>query len=195
MDPVPVPPINDRLTAIEARLALLENRPSRLAAALRKAGAWTRANAGTLFSLSGWFLAGVLLVQGAQGCQRPSPDVDPAPTPAPLPVGGLRVLMVYESSEMHKYLPGQLEAMDAKPVRDYLDSHCAKGPDGKTPEFRKLDPNVDAAPAEKHWRDWLARPRASLPWIVLSNGKLAYEGPGPNGVEAMLSLLKQFGGN
>jgi hypothetical protein len=79
-------------------------------------------------------------------------------------------------------------------VRDYLRGKCVVGADGKTSEFRIWDKDVDAAADAKHWQDALKRPRASTPWLIVSDGKSGYEGPLPANVDETLALLKKFGG-
>ena len=86
------------------------------------------------------------LIQSNVGPRPPPDPIDPPPDPVPVstnPFGdlpGLRVLMVYESSAP---LPlGQGPVLTGKAVRDYLETHCAVGADGKTREYRIWDKDV-----------------------------------------------------
>lgn len=125
----------------------------------------------------------------------PNPPQPPGPTPpAPIPGDGLRVLIVYESADLSKLPPAQLNVLYAKSVRDYLDSHCVKGPDGKTPEYRIWDQNVPTANEAKTWQDAMKRSRSGLPWLIVSNGKTGFEGPLPPNTDAMLRTLQTYGG-
>jgi hypothetical protein len=127
-----------------------------------------------------------------------APDPGPTPTPPgptpppPIPGDGLKVLIVTESGD--KLTSAQQGIIFGEKVRGYLREKAAKGPDGKTPEFRVFDKDVDASAEAKHWQDALRRPRTTLPWIIISNGSHGYEGPLPGHVEEMMLLLRKFGG-
>lgn len=122
----------------------------------------------------------------------PKPD-DPQPPPkpdqvAPIPVPGFRVLVVYDSKL------GVPQQTTAKAVRDYAAAHCIKGPDNKTAEYRVLDAETDVSNMTDLWKTAMTRNRASLPWIVVSNGKQGFEGPLPPTTDDTLKLLKKYGG-
>lgn len=125
----------------------------------------------------------------------PDPPVPPTPPPGPVPIPGegLRVLMLYESTDIPKLAESQRSVLFSKKVRDYLNAKCPPGPDGKTKEWRVWDKDSDATGEAKIWQDALARPAKSMPWVVISNGKTGYEGPMPTTVEGMLALLKKYG--
>jgi hypothetical protein len=119
----------------------------------------------------------------------------PGPGPAPIPGDGLRVLIVYESADLSKLKPDQLNVLYSQSVRSYLDTHCAKGgKDGKTPEWRMWDQNVPTGAEAKIWQDAMARKRDKLPWLIVSTGKAGYEGPLPPNTDAMLRTLQTYGG-
>jgi hypothetical protein len=125
----------------------------------------------------------------------PTPPVPPVPpNPAPIPVAGFRVLMIEESADRAKIPPAQLAAMFDARTRTYLNSKCVTGPDGRTREWRLWDQNSDASNESKLWRDAFARPRQSLPWIIISDGMRGFEGPLPVNTDELLKLLKQYGG-
>jgi len=122
---------------------------------------------------------------------NPLPNPTPTPTPlnpAPIPYPGFRVLMTYDSAL------GVPESMTAKVVRDYLNTHCVKGPNNKTMEYRVWDVNVDTTETIPMWQDAMNRPKPTQPWIIISDGKTGYEGPAPKTTTEMLSLLKKYGG-
>lgn len=128
----------------------------------------------------------------------PGPDPGPGPGPnppgpVPIPAAGLRVLVVYDAAELSKLTAGQQSAIYAKSVRDYLNSKCVVGDDGKTKEWRMWDKGVDATSESKVWQEALKRSRTSVPWVVISNGKTGYEGPLPDSADKMLELLKKYG--
>lgn len=85
----------------------------------------------------------------------PSP-VDP-PAPTPVPTGPLRVLVLYESEDLPRMKPGQLDALYSRKVRDALDDACAA--DGPVKAWRVWDRDTDASAASKEWQAALARAR------------------------------------
>jgi hypothetical protein len=130
------------------------------------------------------------------------PGPGPGPGPGPDPFGGgttaapaFRCLIVYESADLSKLPPAQLTAITSAAVRDYLNAHCVAGPDGKTKEWRVWDQNVNTANESPMWQKVMARSRASVPWIVIGNGTSGYEGPLPQTTDAVLALLRKYGGN
>lgn len=133
----------------------------------------------------------------------PTP-VPPGPTPpTPVPVDppiageGLRMLIVRESADLSNLPSGQVQAMTSADVRGYLQKTCPKGPDGRTPEFRVYDKDQDVAGESATWRAAFARATkkmSKVPWIAVSNGHDGYEGPLPESADALLALLKKYGG-
>lgn len=129
----------------------------------------------------------------------PRPGVDPKPTPAPTPTpastspfaaDGLHVMIVYESED--NLPPAQQSIIFGKEFRDYLNVNCVVGPDGKTKAWQIWDKDVDSASAPKVYRDAFARPRKSIPWIIVGDGKTGYEGALPATVEATIKLIDQY---
>jgi len=118
----------------------------------------------------------------------PDPPVPP-PSPAPIPVDGFRVLIIFDDEKTIPKLPEkQQQIIYSLNVREYLDKACAKSQDG-TPEYRMFPVKVQGA--EKVWADAMARPRTSLPWMVVSNGKTGWEGPLPGDVAAAMEIFKK----
>ncbi len=120
----------------------------------------------------------------------PKPDDPSPPTPsdAPIKEPGFRVLISYDSAL------GVPDMVNAKVVRDYLFKNCVRSADGKTVEYRIWDITVPITNAPKLWQDAFARPKKSIPWILISNGKTGYEGLLPTTTEELLTLLKKYGG-
>lgn len=134
----------------------------------------------------------VLTVSGAGPNPPPEPDpIPPGPEP-PIPGDSNRVLIVYESSQLSSLPPAQSVLMSSANVRDYLRKKCSLGPDGKTPEFRIWDKDVDASNVSQVWKDAMAMPRTAVPWIVVSNGKTGFAGPLPADEATLLTLLKKY---
>lgn len=124
------------------------------------------------------------------GTPEPPKPPDPPLPPAPQ---GLRVLMVYETSQSMPQ--AQANVLFSQQVRDYLQAKCVVGDDKKTREWRIWDKDTDVSLESKFWQDALGRARSSTPWIqVYAGGKLAYEGALPADIPATLEVLKRFGG-
>lgn len=131
---------------------------------------------------------------------NPPNPVDPTP---PMPGTGLRVLIVTETRDLSKLPSAQVQAMTAKVVLDYLDSHCVKV--DNQPEYRKFDKDTDVTKLPQDWQDAMNRvtnadqrhpdtKATSFPWILITNGKKGYEGPLPKDADALLAKLKEYGG-
>ena len=121
------------------------------------------------------------------------PPNPPGPKP-PIPLDGFRCLIIYETAEVQKLPSAQAQVLYAKQIRDYLDAKCAIGADEKTREYRIWDKDSDVTGAATHWQDAMKRPRQSIPWILISDGKTGFEGALPADVPATLELLKKYGG-
>lgn len=123
----------------------------------------------------------------------PSPDPNPVPIPptpgvAPIEGPGLRVLFVSESGEQ---MPRDVEASFYSPeIAAFLNANCIKV-DGN-PDFRRVDPDTQFTDPNHRFAKALARPRASLPWLIISNGASGYEGPFPKTVAETLTLIRSF---
>jgi hypothetical protein len=118
----------------------------------------------------------------------------PQPGPAPIPVAVLRVLLLYKATDLTKVPPKQQEIFFDSQVRDYLAKNCAPSADGKTRDFHCWDDSVDVSNQAKYWQDVMKRPRASLPWMIVSNPNKGggYEGPLPGTVDEALAIVKKF---
>lgn len=146
-----------------------------------------------------WLRLWILVLSiGLCGCPyKPDDIAPPAPGPTPSPVepvvaGNLRVMIIEETAERHKLLPDQIAMLTAGEVRNYLVSKTAKV--GNTPGYRVLDKDADLKFDETYWRELMAKPRQSLPWIVIKNDKAEYSGPLPKTIPEAMSLLKKYGG-
>lgn len=127
----------------------------------------------------------------------PDPDPGPKPSPAPIPAVGLHVLIVYESADLGKMSAAQQAILYAQSIREYLNTKCPAGPDGKTKEWRIWDKDVATDGESKLWQEAMKRPRSATPWIIVSNLDKGggFEGPLPTNVADALTLLKKFGGD
>ncbi len=126
------------------------------------------------------------------GDAPPGPTPGPTPGPVPIPGQGLRVLFVYDPAATNSMSPGQGSVMFGKQVKDYLDAKCAKA-NGKA-EWRVYPKGQDVSGESDLWQKAFARPQASLPWMVVSNGTSGYEGPVPGSVQEAMTLLQKYGG-
>ena len=126
--------------------------------------------------------------------QPPTPQPDVTPNPAPIQEPGFRVLIVYEKDQLNKLPPAQLNAMYGAALAGYLDSKCVKS--NNQPEWRVWDQNlkIEGAAATLPLSKALQRPRAAVPWIVISDGRTGFEGPLPVTEAEILALIKKYGG-
>lgn len=87
------------------------------------------------------------------------------PSQSPIPVDGLHVLIVAETSAMTPALAAVLNSSKWQSLV----------PAGN---WRILDPDSDMSRETEKWRNAMARPRSTLPWVIVSNHpKGGYEGP------------------
>lgn len=118
----------------------------------------------------------------------PPIPVPPTPDKAPLTQAGLRVLIVYETSQV---TPAMSNIISGAKVRDLMASKGFKE-DGTTC-FRALDKDVSPANDQKWVQDAFARPRSSIPWILISNpSKGGFEGPLPQTPQAVADLITKY---
>jgi hypothetical protein len=125
-----------------------------------------------------------------------APQPPPDPVNPPVPTSGLFCLIVEETADRSSITAGQREILLATApgsVRDYLTQKCVKGPNG-VPEFRVVDKDNNMGKESDLWKKAWARPRTSIPWICVSNGKDGFEGPLPKTAAECLDLLKKYGG-
>lgn len=121
----------------------------------------------------------------------PEPDPDPDDEPAPIPVAGFRVLIIEESAERSKLPVGQLAIILGESTREYLKANCTREDDGGE-AFRIYDQHTDVSDDYPVWKTAMERPRESLPWVIISNGKTGFEGPLPATPEEFISLCEKY---
>lgn len=120
----------------------------------------------------------------------------PTPTPSPIPLAGLRVLIVYDPLTKTALPKEQQSILTSVPLRVYLRSKCAPDrmaeQDGKA--YRIWESTTVANnPGLEQWKAAMGRPRASLPWIVISNyPNGGYEGPLPANPDKTIELIKKY---
>jgi hypothetical protein len=141
---------------------------------------------------------------------QPQPDTPPQPNPfvpdgarggaaggragAEGELGGLHVLIVWETSKLSQYPKEQINAVNGQAVRQYLAAHCPKE-DGVA-AYRVWDPDVvDVGNEDPVWQKALDKAKGKdLPYVLIGKGKAGYAGPLPKDGASLLALLKKFGG-
>lgn len=141
---------------------------------------------------------------------KPDPPVPPTPKPDPPIVGdGLRVLILFETSDQSKLGKGHQSIIYGATARSFLGESTVLGPDGKTREYRIYDKDVVSTGDFQHWQDAIKRARGKIndygapkpdpnkpgmtipavPWLVASNGKTGFEGPLPDDYEKFKGIV------
>jgi hypothetical protein len=129
------------------------------------------------------------LIVGTPTPIPPGPEPPAPPGPSPIPLAGNRVFIVYETSMA---LPAmQQSILTGKAMRDYLESKCVQEPSGEK-GYRIWDKDANAMNAPKHWQDILAKPRPSIPWLVISTGASGWEGPLPPNTTDTIALMEKY---
>ena len=139
-----------------------------------------------LILIGAWFAFGGTLPDW--GNVLPIPAVNPIKKP------GFAVLMVYESEKLDQYTEAQKTILWAADLRQELNALCSKGETG-WPDYRILDSEADMTNDSQWWRDAMATPRTSYPWLVVSGGKKNYDGPLPATLEDARKLIKDCKGD
>lgn len=126
----------------------------------------------------------------------PTPGPGPTPEPPPIPIGKLRVLVVLDKANVAKLPRGQQDIIGLpKDLRDYLNSHCGVGEDGKTPEFRFFDYQQDVSGSSAAWKAGMAKAQGKpLPFVVIANETAQWEGSLPASKDELLTILRKYGG-
>lgn len=122
----------------------------------------------------------------------PTPPAPVPPVTPPIDGDGYQVLIIYETDGTLPLTAGQREIILGPPVRDFLNLNCITEADGKTKSWRIFDKDAKFTNPNDKWAKALQRPRAQVPWIIVSNGTTGYEGPLPNDPTACLELLKKY---
>lgn len=139
----------------------------------------------------------VLNVMGMSPNPPPGPTPPPTPDPIPNPIPGdkNRVLIMYESSELSQLPASQAVQISSPSLRSYLNKKCLVGPDGKTPEYRIWDKDVDLTNTVQVWKDAVASAKKDgfkTPVLAVSNGKTGWVGPMPITEAETLVILKKY---
>lgn len=116
---------------------------------------------------------------------------------APIPSSGFAVLVLEETADRTKLPPEQAALFTDTNIRAYLNTHCIKGPDGKTPEFRFFDKDADVSHESALWQSAMTQAKAAnlpTPTIAISTGKSGVIQALPANEADMLALLKKWGG-
>ena len=121
----------------------------------------------------------------------PLPPPEPKPPVEPPILGdGFRVMVILETG---KTLPLKIHsAVYGEELRAYLFAKCAPTSDGARRGFYITDKDQDFSKESKVWQSALSRPRASVPWVIVSApGKGSFEGPV---TEDLFNVVKKYGG-
>lgn len=110
--------------------------------------------------------------------------------PSPIKAAGLHILIVEETADRGKLPVSQVTQIAGLKLLLWAKEHC-KDVDGQ-PAIRRWDKDIPLEFESKVWRDAMARPRESLPWLLVGDGKMGFEGPLPLKIEDTLKILEGF---
>jgi len=133
----------------------------------------------------------IALVTIKKGSKPPDPKpIDPPKPVEPPKEYALRVLMIYESEDLSKYPPEQVNALRSQSLRKYLNSVCLVV--DRVPEWRIFDKDTNMENESKAWQDLMNKPFTTLPWIIINNGVEEFEGPLPLTAQEIAALVKKY---
>jgi hypothetical protein len=153
-------------------------------------------------SISGIVIAVlVILLVLAIGQNPVPPGPNPGPTPdvvTPVVTGKIRVLIVYDALDRSIPTDKRLaygNVLNSVDVRKYLADKCVIESTG-SPAFRIAGPNADFSRDDQFWKSAIAvkHDGISVPYIVIYRDDKGYVSPLPDTVQAMLDLLRKYGG-
>ncbi|MES2788144.1 MAG: hypothetical protein V4719_00885 [Planctomycetota bacterium] len=146
-------------------------------------------------------LALLASVIASSGCVRPhqGPPIPVVPIVAPIVTAPIRVVIVKDNATANRLPSAQLAALNSSNLRNYCQSHCQLGPDGRTPEFRTYTWDADLRMQSQGIRDAfndavLNGKSSGVPWLVVNNGTTGYSGPFPATDADLMAVLKKYGG-
>ena len=108
----------------------------------------------------------------------------PPPDVVPLPVTGLHVLIIEEMDDRSGLPASQVSIFSSTKLWDWFAANNV--------QWRQFDYDADLSLVDQKWKDAMARPRQSTPWIIASNGTSGYEGPLPKSVDETITLLEKY---
>jgi len=97
-------------------------------------------------------------------------------------VKGMQVLFVEERDDITRTPPEQLAAYNSIKVRKWLDENKAA--------YHTCDQDDDISSYGDSWTKMKAKPRKSLPWVYIQNGRRSVSQEMPKDVNSMLKLLE-----
>lgn len=133
------------------------------------------------------------------GDAAPSPGPAPGPTPTPTPptptppqpVGDVRVILVYDSTD--NMTAEQTATMYGPRVKDFLNRKCVK--EGMLEAWRRWDRHIDTAKETPTWRalwDAVKPALTTFPAVVVVRGQQGQVYPMPATEADTLALLKRL---
>ncbi len=101
-------------------------------------------------------------------------------------------MIVFDGENLASLTREQNSIIHDQPMHDYLKGKSVKGPGDENGAYRIWPSKTDATAESQVWRDAFARPRQSLPWLILSNAPNGgYEGPLPKTVAEFKALVEK----
>lgn len=122
---------------------------------------------------------------------KPEPDISSAPFPSP---DGLRVLILEETEDRARLVPGHQEILFGEDVRKWLAENTIRESDSSG--YRVWDDdytNEQLSKVSETWRkayEAAKEAKKELPWVVAANKTKGYNGPLPLNKEEFIKILE-----
>ena len=105
-------------------------------------------------------------------------------TPPPIDAAGYNVLIVEETADRGQLTEDQVAILTSVQLRTWVDQQPGT--------LMIVDDDAPIDQLAKPWQEAMRRPRAALPWLIVSNGKTGWEGPLPADVAATQAVLEAY---
>lgn len=100
-------------------------------------------------------------------------------------------MVVYDSTKLSTMPKDQQTVLFSTELRNWMNENCVKDANGAA-EWRIYPQVTNVTESDVVWQEAMKRPRTTVPWILISNGKTGFEGPLPGTLKDTADLLKKY---